>query len=170
MWDGCGKRHGDTTTLAFGCAFQAAIILPISDRGELGEAFSRETKIEVKTTTRVRLCSLIIRRRVGGTCILVIRCSLEVELALYLYTNELPHLRLITFFQRSHFLGTRMNWHTENSKCDLWSHGYSWILRDVCSETKRIMTLHLLACKCVGTRLTSKTCHPLGSISTELAQ
>ena len=31
------------------------------------------------------------------------------------------------------------------------------------------MTLHLLARKCVGIRLTSKTGYPLGSIATELA-
>ena len=55
-------------------------------------------------------------------------------------------------------------------------HRHKWFLRDtiyVRSQTEKIgrqMTLHLLACKCVGIILTSKSCDPLVSIAREQAQ
>ena len=65
-----------------------------------------------------------------------------------------------------------MNTHPQ-STTPLWlRRRHSWILRDaihVRSETEKI-TLHLIACKCVGFGLTSnlKTCFPLESIAMEL--
>ena len=115
------------------------------------------------------------------------RNSYEVELALVLIcydTNGLPHLPYVTFLQSSHWLETRRNWQTVKNKKKKWTRTIANLPFSIgCAVgtrgfwEARFMSVVWLkndmtndgACKCVGIRLTSKSCHQLGSIATEPA-
>ena len=114
---------------------------------------------------------------------------LEVKLN-YLYTDELPHLPMVTFVQSSHCLKAKWNWHTARGK-KLWIRTPCWLFVPGFGSLSRAGTgtsgyrksrfmsgvrlkkwyekWNCIFTNCVGIGLTSKTCHPLGSIARDMA-